>query len=112
MRKLECVTPTPVRHGRGATVWGWLVGWVGRLVAGRPSFPGSSSLERWLGIRLPCTDMGEGWRVWAPATLVIRYWHHQERVVKLTEKQREELWGFWRRVLWKPRRFPDMGGVF
>lgn len=58
--KLECVHPTPVRNWCRAAVWMWGVGWIGMQIAGRHSFPGSSSLERWLEIRLACADTVRG----------------------------------------------------
>lgn len=87
---MVCVYLTPIRNCSRVG------GGVCRMqVAGRHSFPGSSSLEKWLEIRLAC--MVRGVEVLAPRTLVIRYWYHQESVVKLTEKQRV----LGKKVLWE-----------
>lgn len=66
----------PVRNWCRAAVWVWGVGWIEMQIAGRHSYPGSSSLERWLEIRLVCADMVRGVELVAPTTLVIRYRHH------------------------------------
>ena len=52
-------TPSLSDTGAGLLCGGG-VGWIGMQVAGRHSFPGSSSLKRWLEIQLVCIDMVRG----------------------------------------------------
>lgn len=57
-------------------VWGGVVGRQGWAVEEAVTFPDPCSLERWLDVKLACTDRhGEGSGLWASAVFTTRSWN-------------------------------------
>ena len=70
-----------------SAVWGGVVGRKGWGVEEAFTFPDPCSLERWLDVKLACTDRcGEGNEMWASTVFTTRSWHPQKRGIKWTEK--------------------------